>query len=269
MRKYIILLISVVLAGCAGKPGPEKAVFASDHPQAMATLYNHFAAEYRALAYQAFNIATERLDAIRAEAPADSLAIVVDIDETLIDNSPHQALVILHDSAYPYMWNEWCNLARASAVPGAVEFLQHADAAGFGIFYISNRKDRYVREATRRNLDSLGFPQTGEEHFLLRPERSAGNPNPSDKQARRDAVGAMGYRIVLLVGDNLGDFYSDESGFVARREQVDSQRDAFGHTFIILPNAMYGNWPASLGIRGGASMDSLLTVAAERIPEGR
>ena len=259
MKKYFFILL-IVIAGCRdGEPDRPGKVYASDHSHTMATLYNHFAAEYRALAYQAFNIARERVDAIRRENPfAENLAIVVDIDETLIDNSPHQALMILHDSAYPYMWNEWCRLARASAVPGAVDFLQYADANGFGIFYVSNRKDKYVREATLHNLDSLGFPQIREEHFLLRPERSEAYPDPSDKQGRRDEIIARGYKIVLLIGDNLGDFYTDTLLGDDRSEQVNDLSEEFGRKFIVLPNAMYGNWPSSLGIRGGVEMDSLL-----------
>lgn len=260
MRKYILLIAVLALSACNCNHGkkPETRI-ASAHAQTMASLYNYYADEYRALTYQAFNIAKERIDAIRQEqAGNEKLAIVVDIDETLLDNSPHQALMIVSDSSYPFMWNEWCDLAKASPVPGALEFLQYADEQGFNIFYVSNRKKKYVQESSMRNLVNLGFPQVTEEHFMLRMERTEENPNPSDKQARRDGIASMGLEIVLLIGDNLGDFYTDEHSQAARAEQLESFKNEFGHKFIILPNAMYGNWPGSIGISDGASMDSLL-----------
>lgn len=260
MKKYYILLV-FLLGACAAKDKltTSEKRHISDHPLTMATLYNHYADEYRAIAYQAFNTASDRLDAIRREHPdAKNLAVVVDIDETIIDNSPHQALMIATDSIYPYMWNEWCNLATARAVPGAVEFLQHADTVGFSIFYVSNRKNKFLQKPSMANLKALGFPQVSEEHFLLRLDRSDDNPNPSDKQMRRDEISSRGFEIVLLAGDNLGDFYSDEINALARKDQVETWREEFGRKFIVLPNAIYGNWPSSIGIRDGASMDSLL-----------
>lgn len=260
MKKYPILLI-MLLGACTivEQDEPAKPENISGHPQTMATLYNHYAAEYRALAYQAFNLARERVDRIRKERPdAAMLAIVVDIDETLLDNSPHQALMIAKDSNYPYMWNEWCDLAAAKPVPGSLEFLKYADEKGFNIFYVSNRKDKYVRVGTIKNLAGMGFPQLGEKNILLRLERTDENPHPSDKQTRRNAITAGGYEIVLLIGDNLGDFYSDAGQYDERTKQVDSFMNEFGNRFIILPNAMYGNWPSGIGISNEASMDSLL-----------
>ncbi len=234
------------------------------HSHSMATLYSYFADEYRALTYQAFNIARERVDDIRSNDPDNKqFAIVVDIDETILDNSPHQALMIASDSNYPYMWNEWCSLADARAVPGALEFLQYADEKGFNVFYVSNRKAKYTQEGSIRNLIALGFPQVDEKHFLLRLEKSEDNPNPSDKQLRRDGILAEGYEIVLLIGDNLGDFYTDESDHDARMAQLETYKAEFGNKFIVLPNAMYGNWATSLGIKDAKTMDSLLLLMTE------
>jgi 5'-nucleotidase (lipoprotein e(P4) family) len=260
IKKYILLIFIAALTACnCFQEETKETRNISEHSQTMATLYNYYADEYKALAYQAFNIAHERVDKIRRDNPYnENLAIVVDIDETLLDNSPHQALMIQSDSNYPYMWNEWCDLANANAIPGALAFLQYADENGFNVFYVSNRKEKYVQKGTMQNLISLGFPQVTEDHFLLRLERTDSNPNPSDKQGRRDDITARGYKIVLLIGDNLGDFYTDKHERNARAEQLESFKTAFGHKFIILPNAMYGNWPGSIGIKGAESMDSLL-----------
>jgi len=262
MKKYILILLIIGLGACnCGLEEKQETTAISEHAQAMATLYHYYADEYRALTYQAYNIAKERIDDIRkADPDNDKLAIVVDIDETVLDNSPHQALMIASDSAYPYMWNEWCDLAMAKPVPGAVEFLQYADEMGFNVFYVSNRKDKYTHEGTLKNLQSLGFPQLSEENIMLRLERTDENPNPSDKQGRRDEITSRGYEIVLLIGDNLGDFYTDEFGQPARSEQLESYRAELGYKFIILPNAMYGNWTGSIGVNSEDSMDSLLLI---------
>jgi len=262
MKKYIFILTLLSLSACSfqqnNKPAEDQ-IPLSDHPQSMAALYNYYAAEYGALSHQAFNIARDRVDDMCIEYPdRNDMAIVVDIDETLLDNSPHQALMIVQDSSYPYMWNEWCDLAGARAVPGALEFLQYANKRGFKIFYVSNRKAKYVKESSMRNLKLLGFPQLQDDHFLLRLEKSENNPNPSDKQDRRDTITANGFEIVLLIGDNLGDFYSDYKGSTERAHQMNSFRESFGRKFVVLPNAMYGNWPGSIGIKDSEGMDSLL-----------
>jgi len=260
--KLLLLIVSITLSSCSisyTNDNEEKAAPISKHSLTMATLYSYYADEYRALTYQAFNIAWERIDKIRTDHPnAEKLAILVDIDETLLDNSPFEALMIAEDTNYPYMWNEWCNLANANAIPGAVEFLQYADETGFNIFYVSNRKKDYVQEATMNNLSNLGFPQISEDHFLLRLKRSEEVLNPSDKQMRRDEVSALGYEIVMMIGDNLGDFYSDAHDPVERSAQLNSFKEEFGRKFIMLPNAMYGNWTESIGATNADGLDSLL-----------
>ena len=260
MKKYLLILLLSLSACCVQekKNIPAEAPI-SMHPLTMATLYNHYAEEYRALAYQAFNIATMRVDEMLALGKnAGKCAIVVDIDETLLDNSPADAILIEKDTSYPYMWFEWTELATARAVPGALEFLKYADEKGFSIFYVSNRKEDPEQVWTMKNLEALGFPQIEDSQFMLKRDRSEENPNPSDKQGRRNNIVEDGYEIVMLIGDNLGDFYTDEMGFHTRTAQVDAFREEFGNRFIVLPNPMYGNWKKSLGINNADVMDSLI-----------
>jgi len=224
----------------------------------MATFYNYYAAEYKALAYQAFNIGKVRLKEIRNDDPGNmNLAVVVDIDETILDNSPYEAKMMLDKSGYSSeSWTEWCNLEKAQAVPGAIEFLNYADSLGFNIFYITNRKKKFVEESTIENVRKMGFPQLTEDRFLLRDgERS--------KESRRQAV-SENYEIVLLAGDNLGDFYEDSSIFSEREKLMISNKDHFGSRFIVLPNAMYGEWVSSIGLPSNEkTIDSLLKVMAD------
>ena len=224
----------------------------------MATFYNYYAAEYKALAYQAFNIGKARLKEIRIDDPENrNLAVVVDIDETILNNSPYEAKMILNKSGYSSeSWTKWCKLEKAQPVPGAVEFLNYADSLGFNIFYITNRKKKFVEESTIENVRKMGFPQATEDRFLLREgERS--------KESRRKAV-SENYEIVLLAGDNLGDFYKDSGIFSERDKLMISNKDHFGSKFIVLPNAMYGEWVSSIGLPGNEkTIDSLLKIMAD------
>lgn len=132
-------------------------------------------------------------------------------------------------------WAEWCNLAKAESVAGAQEFLSYAAEKGVETFYISNRKVEFY-DATRNNLISNGFPYADSIHMLLRT-------NTNDKEPRRSLV-KENYDIVLLFGDNLGDFSSifDGKSTADRNALVEENKAEFGNRFIVLPNPMYGAW---------------------------
>ncbi len=214
--------------------------------QTAAVLYTQKAAEYRALAYQAFNIARLQLDADldkksvrRLPKPERKMprAIVVDIDETVLDNSPSQASGIRTNTPYnPKDWYAWTNMRKAKAVPGAVEFLNYAVSKGVKVYFVSNRDETNERQATIDNLKSAGFNDISVENVLLRTSESS-------KDARR-AVVTTKHRIVLLMGDNLDDFTSafERKSVADRFGEVDKVRDVWGKKFIVLPNAMYGTW---------------------------
>lgn len=249
-RSILILLILLTTLSCKRNIDTHANLKGND-PLSMAILYNYYSSEYKALSIQAYKLASNNLRQI-AESDKDlaKMAVVVDIDETVLDNSPYQAKAIVDGFSYPAGWNEWCMLAQANPVPGSVEFLNLADKLGFRIFYVSNRKEAFVKEGTHRNLIDKGFPQVSETNLMLREEKSVNNPDPSDKQIRRDAITAMGLEIVMLVGDNIGDFYSDSKDGKERDQLVIDNETFFGSKYIVLPNAMYGNWPAAIGVDG-------------------
>jgi len=261
---FVILLSFVT--GCLKEQPELPDKVSKQNDLVMATLYNYYAQEYRALAYQAFNLGKLKIDeAVRTNKTKNKLAVVVDIDETMLDNSPYQAHTIKTGTGYPTCWNEWCNLAEAREVPGASDFMNYAVSNGVDVFYVSNRKKKYVSASTVENLKKLGFPQAEEEHLLLREEKSESNPHPSDKESRRQKIREMGYEIILLVGDNLGDFYTDSQVNDLRTAQVEEQQHLFGSKFIVLPNAMYGNWPSSIGAVDHDGIDSLISVMANSL----
>lgn len=250
---YLILGF-FILSGCEqqSQPVDKKSIH---NNLLMATLFNYYAAEYKALAYQAYNIAGERIINIRKEKPnANNLAVVVDIDETILDNSPYEAKMILADSVFnSTSWTHWCNLTAAKPVPGALEFLNLADSLGFKVFYISNRSRKTVQNSTLENLRKMGFPQLDAGHLLLKEKTS-------NKESRRQTL-LKNFEIVLFAGDNLGDFYEDSSDNNQRDSLMLANKEKFGNKFIILPNAMYGTWVSGIGLKGKKNdADSLLNV---------
>ena len=166
-------------------------------------------------------------------------AVVVDVDETVLDNSPYQAQNILTGRGYPQGWKTWVKKAQARPIPGALDFLRYADRKGVAIFYITNRKN-WGRAATLKNLKTLGFP-VNPQHVMLRTTTKS-------KVSRRQKA-LKNYRIVLLLGDTLGDFAEIFEGPIPlnqRQQRVDEQRQQFGKKFIVLPNPMYGAWETAL-----------------------
>jgi 5'-nucleotidase (lipoprotein e(P4) family) len=217
---------------------------------AAGVLYTQKAAEYRALAYQAYNIARLRLDEDFDKKNLKKLpkaerkmprAIVVDIDETVLDNSPSNARQVATNTPFNTKdWYAWGEMRKAKAVPGAVEFLNYAVSRGVKIFYISNR-DEVQKQATIDNLKSVGFNDVSPERVMLRIN------GESPKGPRRDVV-TKSHRIVLLMGDNLDDFSEtfERQSIAERYSAADGFKELWGSRFIVLPNAMYGTWESAI-----------------------
>jgi len=201
-------------------------------------------AEFKALSYQAFNLAKLRWDMDKA---GGKKAIIVDVDETIIDNSAFNAGLVGKDYGYSdATWKAWAEDKSAIAMPGAVDFLNHVVKTGGDVFYITNRKsmpekNNDLKAVTVENLKALGFPQIDDKHLMLRT-------SSSKKQSRRDAVTEMGYRTILLMGDNLADFDTafDGDTMPLRSQAVEDNKVNFGDKFIILPNPVYGAWEGAV-----------------------
>ena len=205
-----------------------------------ALLWFQQSAECQAIFLQNYALAGQRLEQIASEQGSRESAVVIDLDETVLDNSPQQAGVVLgHHDNPRQSWDEWCTQAQADLLPGAEAFLKKADSLGFAIFYISNRDEKHLA-ATVRNLRRLGLPQSDEEHVRLRAKESS-------KEPRRQSIGER-YRIGLLLGDHLNDLCADfETDDPRLRSQmVNKHRQDFVHRFIVFPNPMYGSWKRSL-----------------------
>ncbi|HEJ7010856.1 TPA: 5'-nucleotidase, lipoprotein e(P4) family, partial [Serratia marcescens] len=196
--------------------------------------------EYRALAHQAFNSAQRAFDQARA-APGRKKAVVVDLDETMLDNSAYSGWQAQQGQPYDgATWAKWTQAEQAGAVPGAVSFARYVNAHQGTMFYVSNRKQSEYA-ATVANMQKLGFTGMSEKTVLL-------STDTSNKQARFDAIKQAGYDIVVYAGDNLNDFgaatYHKDNA--QRRAFVSENQGKFGTEFIVLPNPLYGDWESGL-----------------------
>ena len=198
--------------------------------------------EYRALAYQAFNLAQMAFDFAKV-VDGKKKAVIVDLDETMIDNSAEGANRVFTKKGYSKeSWSLWCSEERAKAIPGATDFANYVIAQGGKIFYVSNRsKNEY--QHTVNNLQKLGFPAVDETSVFLKDKES-------QKTSRFEEAEKQGCTVVLFIGDNLDDFdFTGETYHQlnnTRREVVDKNKSAFGIKYILLPNPIYGNWEGGL-----------------------
>lgn len=277
MRFSALGLSLLLLVSCATAPAPAPAPVAAapaatpDCKAALAlvnaTLWTQSAAEYDAAAMQAYASARRMLDValsdptwtaaleqptVDATMPA---AIILDLDETAIDNSAFQARMARDGIAFTdETWGGFVNEAISGAVPGAVEFLQYAKMRNVTPFYISNRNGNQ-EAATRRNLERLGIPlDANVDNVLLRGEREEWKSG--DKGARRQWVAAH-YRVLLLLGDDLNDFAAASGKSWADRESIiRNNADKWGTRWFMIPNPMYGSWErASLANAQGIAGD--------------
>lgn len=233
MHQSAAIQRSVLISQDSLKADVQKEVDMKMYP----VLWHQTSAEYRALCYQAFNVAKTYLETlISNREPSEKFAIITDLDETIIDNSYLEAKQIKEGKEYSSArWKEWVNMSAATGVPGAVEFLQWAASRNITIFYISNRSVSDVKP-TLANLIKLNLPNADEEHMLFLSAEST-------KEPRRQIV-AKNYKIVMLMGDNLNDFTNlfEKKSIDDRKTETDKVKDEWGKKFIVLPNAIYGEW---------------------------
>jgi len=240
-----VLLVAAVAAGCAGTAQPPTY-------RRNVALWATESAEYTAVALQIYASAQRKLaDALASPDWTASLeqgsdfedlppAIIVDLDETVLDNRPFQMGLIREGREFDEVaWNEWIEGAEVEAIPGAVPFLQTAHRLGIEIFYVTNRS-HVVEEATRRNLLALDLPLNPELDTLLTKYEQ---PQWTREKSKRRKLVAARYRVLLILGDNLGDFVTEKLfSRGARRKTVLDHADMWGTKWFMLPNPLYGGW---------------------------
>ena len=220
-------------------------------------LWMHTSAEYHTLSVMTYQQAGDALDRAlldrRATASLEQTgdfqhlppAVILDLDETVLDNSPFEARLMAQRTAFNQpMWEQWVQEASAQAVPGVLDFIAAARKKGVTVFFVSNRR-AHQESSTRRNFEKLGIPLPTDLDTLLLEGESPFRW-PPNKSSRRRYL-AERYRILLLIGDDLGDFVDGARDKPEQRIALAGQHDhRWGRSWFLLPNPMYGTWETSL-----------------------
>jgi acid phosphatase len=149
----------------------------------------------------------------------------------------------LKDTTFdPTTWSAYVNTLTSVAIPGAVEFATYAADRGVKVFYVSNRTAA-EEPATRKNLEKFGFPLDDKLDTVLSAREQ---PDWGSAKGTRRAHVARGYRVLLNVGDNFGDFVDEYRGSEADRLKVLEEHKArWGREWIMLPNPAYGSFESA------------------------
>ncbi|SFW52057.1 5'-nucleotidase, lipoprotein e(P4) family [Luteibacter sp. UNCMF366Tsu5.1] len=278
MMKFVPVALAAVLsvAGCAhapqtAAPAPAVAQAAPAAPAAgpaaddnlNAVAWSQRASEHDFIFVQTYRDAQEKLLKAKSDPNWDALpkddraahpslkglkpAVVLDIDETVLDNSPYQARLIRSGGEFNEAeWAAWCQEAIAKPMPGAVAFTNFAAQHGIAVIYISNRaKD--LDEPTLANLRSAGFPVADKSSFLgLGTFVEGCEQVGSEKGCRRQLV-AQKYRVLMQFGDQIADFANIPGNTEDARTRAMAPYTAWiGERWFVLPNPTYGAWESAL-----------------------
>ena len=249
--KIFLILIILNISAC-GKDDQQNE---KDHELLMATLYVHSSAEFYANSSTIYKAAQNNLDALLLDkkhtAALEQIenysdkppAIILDVDQTVLDNSAYQARVIEKETSYPNGWFDWAKEEKAEFMPGVFEFMRYAESKGVEIFFVTNR-DLEIEKATINNYKVLGYNSSTEDHVLSRGENGWG----SNKTSRRELI-AQDYRIVMMFGDNFGDFVDLNENLLSPKKRVETIKKYskyWGTSWYMLANPMYGAWEGAI-----------------------
>jgi 5'-nucleotidase (lipoprotein e(P4) family) len=196
-------------------------------------------AERTALYVQAFRWAGERLRQLAAGQRSGTWAVVMDADETVLDNSTYQFRRNPQGQGYSSeSWAAWVNEEAAPATPGAPEFTRLVHDLGGRVAIVTNR-DEDVCPQTRDNLRKVAIAFD----VVLCRAPGQSDKNPRFRQVETGTgTGLPALRVLMWVGDNIQDFPGLTQ---AVRSQPPSALAEFGRSWVLLPNPMYGSWESN------------------------
>lgn len=236
-----LLTLGACMQPAATPPAPIAAPVVAPATPATARFPNdlHWArnsAEHRAIYIEVYRTAADRLGALASGRSAGRWGVILDVDETVLDNSEFQVRRIPYGGTFdPVAWNAWVREEAAPALPGAVPFTTRVRAMGGRLIFVSNRTQGQC-PATRRNLTRVGIPAD-----LVLCETTTGDKNARFQAVERGtaAPGIPPLAIVEWIGDNIEDFPALHQDV---RTAPDSAFARFGRSYFALPDAMYGSW---------------------------
>ncbi len=249
LRFGLAVVLTGAVAACATPPADERL---------HSTLWVQTSAEYAVASLQVFSLAAAQADAaiadpgwtalpdLQSPEPGLPVAVITDVDETILDNSAFTARNILTDRQYTgEAWDQWVSEAQADAIPGAARYLDWlANQRGVTVFYVTRRRADH-EAATRGNLARLGFPLSASEDTLLMDDERPGWD--SRKNTRRREI-ASRYRVIQVFGDNLSDFMDlpDSASPGTRLQRALDAEPMWGTRWFLIPNPIYGDWETAL-----------------------
>ena len=222
----------------------------------LAVLFKRTSAEYKANTVQTYALAKNNIDDALKDKSWSALvdqkndyhnlppAVILDIDETVLDNSEHQVRSIKNGTNYPIGWKEWVSEESAEALPGVKEYLSYANSKGVKVFYVTNRTHD-LEEYTRNNIKNLGLPLDEDIDVLLMKNEKGWT---SDKTSRRDLI-SKDFRVIHIFGDQLDDFIplkDTATSISSRKMLIDKYSDMWGQKWFMLINPMYGEWEEAI-----------------------
>jgi acid phosphatase len=221
-----------------------------------AVLWDQTAIEAKANALGAYALARIRLDEALADpawtaAPSEQTgdfknlppAVVLDVDDTVLNTSKYQAWNVKAGTSFTSQtWTQYVKAQVDAAIPGSVEFTQYAASKGVKVFCVSNRT-KEEEAPTVELMGKLGFAMGGNvDTFLSAKEQ----PDWKSAKSTRRAFIAKDYRILLLIGDNFGDFSDAYKGTLEERQKAFEAASAhWGHDWIAIANPTYGSFESS------------------------
>ena len=251
-----LLTILIAVSGCAPVTTPPmREVQPSSDARLDAVLWQTTSAEYRVLAQSIYATATLHLEHALADRQWTALptqkdnfqnlppAVIMDVDETVIDTGKFQSLLVKNRARFSSArWREWQLRNEPDAVPGAIEFIEYAQARGVTVFFVTNR-EHATEPITRLNLATIGVKLPDPFDTVLsrneRPDWTA------DKTNRHNFI-AQSHRVLMLFGDDLADFIAEYRSAPPTRVREALKRNEWGTKWFMLPNSMYGSWEGAL-----------------------
>ena len=240
VNRFAAILLSAAFAACTPAPSVAPSPAAAPASAASSTArdvqWARVSAEHAAVYIETYRAAADRLVSLSAGHQRGSWGVILDADETVLDNSDYElARVPFGGSFDANAWDAWVARGSAPALPGAVAFTSRVHELGGKVVIVSNRSDRGC-PATRTNLERVSIKA---DLVLCKTDKDDKNPRFDAVQNGTAAPGFPAVAVLEWVGDNIQDFPHLSQ---AVRDQPESAFAIFGDTFFALPISMYGSW---------------------------
>ena len=199
------------------------------------------AAEYRAATLQTYRLAAQVLDRQIAGKASGTWAVILDADETILDNSQYlKERFAVGEKFAPRTWHEWTTRKSAPSVPGAVDFLKHIQEKGGKIAIVTNRAASECADT------EVNFKTNSLLYDVILCNADLSNSSKEGRFAQvangGTPAGLPRLEVVMWVGDNIQDF----PGMNQDARNDPARLSEFGERFFVLPNPTYGSWERTI-----------------------